>query len=54
MILVKYDRILVMDRGRVAEFDRPVALFDNEMSIFRRLCDEAGLSRRDIMSSSSN
>ena len=44
-----YDRILVMDGGRVAEFDTPLNLFDKEDSIFRSLCDEANLSRQDIV-----
>lgn len=34
-----YDRILVMDRGEIAEFDSPLALFDRELGIFRSLCD---------------
>ena len=46
---VYYDRILVMDAGKVAEFDTPLALFDREDSIFRSLCDEANLSRQDIL-----
>ncbi|KAF7982734.1 hypothetical protein HWV62_26606 [Athelia sp. TMB] len=44
-----YDRVLVMDRGEVAEYDTVLNLFDNERSIFRSLCDEAGLSRQDIL-----
>jgi ATP-binding cassette subfamily C (CFTR/MRP) protein 1 len=44
-----YDRVLVMDSGTVAEFDTVLNLFDNEASIFRSLCDEAGLSRADIL-----
>ncbi|KZP34073.1 multidrug resistance-associated ABC transporter, partial [Athelia psychrophila] len=44
-----YDRVLVMDRGEVAEFDTVLNLFDNQQSIFRSLCDEAGLSRQDIL-----
>ncbi|KZT33501.1 multidrug resistance-associated ABC transporter [Sistotremastrum suecicum HHB10207 ss-3] len=47
--IVYYDRIIVMDQGRVAEFDTPLALFDNGGSIFRSLCNEAGLSRQDIV-----
>ncbi|KAH9931733.1 multidrug resistance-associated ABC transporter [Epithele typhae] len=47
--IVYYDRILVMDGGRVAEFDTPLALFDREDSIFRSLCNEANLSRQDII-----
>ena len=38
-----------MDTGHVAEFDTPLALFDREDSIFRSLCDEAGLTRADIL-----
>lgn len=38
-----------MDKGRVAEFDTPLNLFDDEASIFRSLCDEAGLTRQDIV-----
>lgn len=40
---------MVMDGGKVAEFDTPMNLFDREDSIFRSLCDEAGLSRSDIL-----
>ncbi len=46
---VYYDRILVMDAGKVAEFDSPLDLFDKEDSIFRSLCNEANLSRQDIL-----
>lgn len=46
---VYYDRILVMDAGKVAEFDTPLELFDKEGSIFRSLCNEANLSRADIV-----
>jgi ATP-binding cassette, subfamily C (CFTR/MRP), member 1 len=38
-----------MDSGRVAEFDTVLTLFDRMGSIFRSLCDEAGLSRQDIL-----
>ncbi|EJD02283.1 multidrug resistance-associated ABC transporter [Fomitiporia mediterranea MF3/22] len=47
--IVYYDRVLVMEGGMVAEFDTPLALFDRENSIFRSLCDEAGLTRQDII-----
>ncbi|KAH8103346.1 multidrug resistance-associated ABC transporter [Cristinia sonorae] len=47
--IVYYDRIIAMDNGEVAEFDTPLNLFDKEDSIFRSLCDEAGLSRQDIV-----
>jgi ATP-binding cassette subfamily C (CFTR/MRP) protein 1 len=38
-----------MDRGKIAEFDSVLNLFDATGSIFRSLCNEAGLSRRDIV-----
>lgn len=43
------DRILVMDAGKVVEFDAPLALYDNPKSIFRSLCEEGSLSRNDIV-----
>jgi len=52
--IVYYDRVLLMDAGRVAEFDTPLNLFDQEDSIFRSLCDQAGLSRQDILRIRSN
>ncbi|KAG2004754.1 ATP-binding cassette transporter [Coprinopsis cinerea AmutBmut pab1-1] len=44
-----YDRVMVMDQGKVAEFDTVLNLFDKEDSIFRSLCDEANLQRADIL-----
>lgn len=44
-----YDRVLVMDAGEIAEFDTIFNLYDNEISIFRSLCNEANLQRADIM-----
>ena len=44
-----YDRVLVMDTGKVAEFDTVLNLYDNEASIFRSLCNEANLQRADIL-----
>ncbi|KXN89182.1 Multidrug resistance-associated protein 1 [Leucoagaricus sp. SymC.cos] len=43
-----YDRVLVMDGGKVVEFDTVFNLFDREDSIFRSLCNEANLTRADI------
>jgi len=44
-----YDRVLVMDFGKVIEFDEPLVLFDIPTSVFRGMCDKAGLSREDIV-----
>lgn len=48
-LIAYYDRVLVMDNGKVAEFDTVLNLFDKEDSIFRSLCNEASLSRQDIV-----
>ena len=45
--IIDYDRIIVMDSGRVAEFDTPRALLANEYSIFYSLAYEAGVSLDD-------
>ncbi|KAK0521189.1 hypothetical protein OC834_006756 [Tilletia horrida] len=44
-----YDRVLVMDKGEVAEFDAPLTLFDRPNSIFRSMCDAAKITREDII-----
>jgi len=46
--IVYYDRILVLDAGRVAEYDTPLGLYDTEDTIFRSLVREASLTRSDI------
>nr|ODN90116.1 cadmium ion transporter [Cryptococcus depauperatus CBS 7841] len=47
--LAYYDRILVLDEGRVVEFDSPLVLFDIRDSIFRQLCDRVNLHRQDLL-----
>ncbi len=37
------DRVLVLDQGRVAEFDTPAALLQDKDSIFAGLCAQAGI-----------
>jgi len=37
------DKVLVMDAGKVAEFDRPEVLLANERSIFYSLAKDAGI-----------
>lgn len=38
------DRIIVLDKGQVAEFDSPSNLLKDEHSLFYSLCQEAGLT----------
>ncbi|KAG1791532.1 P-loop containing nucleoside triphosphate hydrolase protein [Suillus plorans] len=41
--IMESDRILVLDAGRIAEFDTPKKLLENKSSIFRSMAMEAGL-----------
>lgn len=42
--VLDYDRILVLNKGRVAEFESPEQLLQNSKSIFHGMCKEAGLT----------
>jgi ABC-type multidrug transport system fused ATPase/permease subunit len=37
------DRILVLDKGSIAEFDAPQKLLDDDQSIFYSMAKQAGL-----------
>ena len=45
--IINYDRICVMDRGRIAELDTPINLFDAG-GIFRGMCDKSHIVRDDF------
>lgn len=45
--IISYDRICVMDQGRIAEFDRPLQLWENG-GLFRSLCEQSGIRREDF------
>ncbi|PKY07392.1 P-loop containing nucleoside triphosphate hydrolase protein [Aspergillus campestris IBT 28561] len=47
--IMHYDRICVMDQGRIAEMDAPVVLWDRPDGIFRAMCDRSGITREDIL-----
>ena len=47
--IIGYDRVVVMDDGRVAEHDTPLALFDRPDGIFRGMCERSRLTREDII-----
>lgn len=38
------DKVLVMDAGRVAEFDTPSRLLQDQKSLFARMAQQAGIS----------
>lgn len=47
--ILKYDRIIVMDAGVIAECDTPLNLFE-QGGIFRGMCDRSNLRREDFES----
>ncbi|KAK8137647.1 ATP-binding cassette transporter protein [Apiospora sp. TS-2023a] len=46
--IIGYDRICVMDAGRIAELDTPLNLWKKEDGIFRSMCDRSGIRFEDI------
>jgi ATP-binding cassette subfamily C (CFTR/MRP) protein 1 len=46
--IIGYDRICVMDAGRIAELATPLELWNMEGGIFRGMCDRSGIRVEDI------
>lgn len=46
--IINYDRICVMEQGRIAELDTPIKLWEEEGGIFRSMCDKSGIRREDF------
>lgn len=46
--ILKYDRIIVMDRGEAVEFDTPINLFNMSGGHFRQMCDKTGITANDF------
>jgi ABC-type multidrug transport system fused ATPase/permease subunit len=40
--VVDYDKILVLDAGKLVEFDHPYTLIQTDNSIFRSMCEKSG------------
>ena len=45
--IITYDRICVMDQGRIAELDTPLKLWESG-GVFRGMCDRSGIGREDF------
>ncbi|KAJ7468712.1 hypothetical protein FB451DRAFT_1560403 [Mycena latifolia] len=43
--IIDYDRLLVLDKGKVVEFDTPLRLIQREDGIFRNMCLKSGTFR---------
>lgn len=46
--ILKYDRILVLEKGEIEEFDAPLRLFEKEDGIFRQMCIKSGITDSDF------
>ncbi|ODV89922.1 hypothetical protein CANCADRAFT_98038 [Tortispora caseinolytica NRRL Y-17796] len=46
--ILGYDRILVLEKGEIAEFDEPLKLFLQENSIFRSMCDKSSITEAEF------
>ena len=40
--VIDYDRLIVLDKGELAEFDTPLNLIQKEGGIFRSMCLKSG------------
>lgn len=46
--IIKYDKILTLDKGECKEFDKPIKLYHDENSIFRQMCDKSNITEEDF------
>ncbi|KAN0068424.1 P-loop containing nucleoside triphosphate hydrolase protein [Elaphomyces granulatus] len=47
--IINYDRICVMDQGKIVEMDTPLHLWEKQDGIFRSMCDRSGIQRGDFL-----
>ncbi|KAJ5153186.1 abc multidrug transporter protein [Penicillium canariense] len=47
--IIGYDRVCVMDEGRVAQLGEPLTLYDDEDGRFRKLCNESRITRDEVV-----
>ncbi|KAJ2087296.1 hypothetical protein IW138_005076 [Coemansia sp. RSA 986] len=45
--IIDYDRVLVLDKGKVIEFGTPCSLLQNENGIFRSMCEKSAVPASD-------
>jgi ABC-type multidrug transport system fused ATPase/permease subunit len=41
LTVIDYDRIIVLDKGQVVEFDTPASLIAKENGVFRGMCKQS-------------
>lgn len=50
--IVNYDKILVLERGEVKEFDTPWTLFNKKGGIFLQMCEKSDITAKDFVKKS--
>ncbi|WPK24594.1 hypothetical protein PUMCH_001873 [Australozyma saopauloensis] len=46
--IINYDRIVVLDKGKIVEFDTPLNLFKSRGSIFQQMCEKSNIAESDF------
>ena len=46
--IINYDRILVLDKGEIREFDTPWNLFNSKGTIFNQMCERSNITSDDF------
>lgn len=46
--ILSYDKIMVLEKGEIAEFDEPLNLYHKKDSIFREMCEKAAITEADF------
>lgn len=47
--ILSYDRVIVMDKGLIVEFDTPKNLFNTKNGQFRQMCEKTGITSADFI-----
>lgn len=46
--ILKFDKIMVLDKGTLSEFNTPINLFKQTDTIFRDMCDRSNITEQDF------
>jgi ATP-binding cassette subfamily C (CFTR/MRP) protein 1 len=52
--IINYDRICVLDAGRIVELDSPLNLYERPGGIFRGMCEQSGIKEENFLGDKNN